>query len=959
MGFQHDIKSRNTELFPIVTIEAPFPTSGDDVAGGWVTALEKVICLSTNNIALNHIHYGWGATSTGWRVIRNKFNFLPLIMKAPTIKESIDIKTKKIKVSSMSLDISNYEYQGKRFSEIFKETSLINYKISVQFVSPTAKRFSTIRPHENFGGTTETRTFYDAYTSDFGQSGDPTADPPTIYFDPNRRDHLAEMVFQGIIRKATHDDKKVTIQAEDLLGVKEKKELPNEFTSYSENLDEEHRGLPIPIVFGEIEKSPLVMSEIDEAPVLLGDAIDSSSELDYTDDENGNPNQHPVSIFKSNMYLNVFKENDLILQSHTVYMGEKRTYGSSTQYIYEYGDPFVSLNPNFGDWHQNDGYQEISSLTPLIDGFLFVRILDGPIAESIKTPGNNYTAHVPAGVSEWGIVVGGQVFFNEYPESWTDYEWNHTEPEESATLGHRYGGGSTEDNPYWVAKYYRQFNFAKAPGVVKTYEYRTHPGADPQPIPLIQHCNFSTMYSLSLTNMATDMPTGAVQNFHENILVSFSLPSMKVTGIHDINYPEYTFDRTPGATLIDLNVFPEDISTDLNYDSVPYETGNMLEQYSWADQQDWTGSTENLSLSAHGYESHQIIHQLIDGGSTTQFDLKLEIEPAEDGKPKIEREYQYFLQDALQSKFYGHMLGRSETVGGTTGRVTHPIKVIRYIIEEFIDGLVDEDSYTEALDSHTGWFFDFSIHKTISIKKLLEGLLACTKCTLYHGKDGRYVFATERSSYEPEDYESATTIESREIISCKFSDTGFKNIATEVKVEFAKDYGMKKYTDDITKEHLGMFFGYYGMPGFFDPPLDMIAANGNFNYNNSQEENPYNLKTDYIQDYNTANYLALHLIATKGQPHLLAKLTLPIKYMGLSVGKLIKFTELVDGMESMGIDYTKGAQFPDIDFVADGYYHYPLFLITSVTKKIDSVSVEGYQLHRSASGSEDGWGDYE
>ena len=56
MSFIDDIKGQNTQLYPIVTIEAPTPTNGEDVVGGWIPELAKAICLSTNNTSLSHIY---------------------------------------------------------------------------------------------------------------------------------------------------------------------------------------------------------------------------------------------------------------------------------------------------------------------------------------------------------------------------------------------------------------------------------------------------------------------------------------------------------------------------------------------------------------------------------------------------------------------------------------------------------------------------------------------------------------------------------------------------------------------------------------------------------------------------------------------------------------------------------------------------------------------------------------
>ena len=53
MSFQDDIQGKNTQLYPIVTIEPP-----DAISYGldWVTNFNKCIFISTNNTSLEHVH---------------------------------------------------------------------------------------------------------------------------------------------------------------------------------------------------------------------------------------------------------------------------------------------------------------------------------------------------------------------------------------------------------------------------------------------------------------------------------------------------------------------------------------------------------------------------------------------------------------------------------------------------------------------------------------------------------------------------------------------------------------------------------------------------------------------------------------------------------------------------------------------------------------------------------------
>ena len=138
MSFKSDIQGKNTQLYPIVTIEPP-----ENVGNAWSNTLaNRVMKLSTNNVSLYHVHSLFEG-NVGMPV-KDAFHFNPLLLNIPSIKESIDIESRKFKISNVSLDISNIEYQGKRFTDMLSDTSLINWKCSIQFVSPSANKFSTI-----------------------------------------------------------------------------------------------------------------------------------------------------------------------------------------------------------------------------------------------------------------------------------------------------------------------------------------------------------------------------------------------------------------------------------------------------------------------------------------------------------------------------------------------------------------------------------------------------------------------------------------------------------------------------------------------------------------------------------------------------------------------------------------------------------------------------------------------
>ena len=148
LNFSSDIQSRNTNLVPVVRFR--------DASGSNPIYISTVSEMVGNN------------------------QWLPLLLNIPSLKESIDLEKRKYKISSVSLDISNLIYEGRRFSEISSELygSMINTECRIYWTTQTAKTLMT--------------------TTDITAS-----------------DSLAFQVFNGVIRRYEMTDEKVKIEVED------------------------------------------------------------------------------------------------------------------------------------------------------------------------------------------------------------------------------------------------------------------------------------------------------------------------------------------------------------------------------------------------------------------------------------------------------------------------------------------------------------------------------------------------------------------------------------------------------------------------------------------------------------------------------------------------------------------------------------------------------------------------
>ena len=121
MSFTDDIQGRNTQLYPIVVIYKGMPEDWEVVDFSEVS--KDFIFLSTNSTEI-----GVGTPEVPGDddiALENLTDFTfgtrhckPIVLDIPTVKEKIDVKTKRFTISNVKLNLSNYEYDGESFSDI-------------------------------------------------------------------------------------------------------------------------------------------------------------------------------------------------------------------------------------------------------------------------------------------------------------------------------------------------------------------------------------------------------------------------------------------------------------------------------------------------------------------------------------------------------------------------------------------------------------------------------------------------------------------------------------------------------------------------------------------------------------------------------------------------------------------------------------------------------------------------
>ena len=249
-NFKKDIEGRDTSLIPVVRLH-----TGTDFFGA------DDLFISTNSFTTEYYYTNIDSFTVGTK---------PLLLNIPSLKESIDLETRKYKISSINLSISNAPFGGMRFSELIS-SSLINTLVDIYWVSPS------------------TTTLSDAFK-----------------------------IYRGQIRRYDHDDEKVKLIVEDRSQSSLHKDLPLPNTDTQTNwfgedvnIPEKYKNKPIPIVYGKVDKSPLLRYTKDGKWTLI--AHNKSSEVlsiaSEEIDEYGIDNYSNLFTFKGDKYLSVAKED--------------------------------------------------------------------------------------------------------------------------------------------------------------------------------------------------------------------------------------------------------------------------------------------------------------------------------------------------------------------------------------------------------------------------------------------------------------------------------------------------------------------------------------------------------------------------------------------------------------------------------------------------------------------------
>ena len=143
--------------------------------------------------------------------------YSPLLSKMGNISEGVNYNDRKYKVSNCNISFFNYTYNNKKLIDVIMQQEAFNTPLEIYFKSQNAKTLS---------------------------------------------DCLK--VYSGYIKSIDENKDDIKISCEDKTEQVLGKDIPQRFTPTSEQLNEKHRNIPIPIVYGEVDRCPLVYIEGDD-----------------------------------------------------------------------------------------------------------------------------------------------------------------------------------------------------------------------------------------------------------------------------------------------------------------------------------------------------------------------------------------------------------------------------------------------------------------------------------------------------------------------------------------------------------------------------------------------------------------------------------------------------------------------------------------------------------------------
>ena len=306
-------------------------------------------------------------------------------------------------------------------------------------------------------------------------------------------------------------------------------------------------------------------------------------------------------------------------------------------------------------------------------------------------------------------------------------------------------------------------------------------------------------------------------------------------------------------------------------------------------------------------------------------------------------------------------MGYESSTGGNTPLQNPPEIVMNILRTEFnysYNTTENVSDYNNALLSNLPFPMNFSLNYKIDGRELIENIAKNSLLVPGFNSLGEFRFNSLRDNYK---YEDTIEINSKDVIKFDISRTPLRDIHTSVVVESHKDYATDKF---LYKKSVGIsdiisnLKAYLLKPGGDEGEYIESKYSLTFFGFSSDQDKPLEIKTDLFRENEILQDKAIPGFSSNGplsattnlarqtlmfycNQHTIIKMTLPISYIYLETGDIIRLSDLLGEGKAYayGEDYTKLQ-------VRNGQYIYPAFYITKIKKRIDKgIEVEAMQMH--------------
>ena len=881
--FKHDSQTDNHFLIPLVIIE-------------WGDTKRYI---STNNITFDGKHYD------------------PLLLSIPSISESIDLESRRYKISNVRLSISNFENGGIIFSnELYDESGnyILNATASIYWKSSGVKTLS---------------------------------------------DCL--LLYNGLVRDIEHSTEKVSLSLEDASQQTVHKDIPKGKLSGHFSIPEQYRNSPVPMVYGFVPKSPCIIGETKTTDgyyvsyeiiagfgdVVIQDNLSNETIIKGTDLLNeGTPYSDVKSylyIYDNNKYAHVLKSGIGGYQQIGIngLTGDQTTTPSGSKlYLIGKTDNQGRANPiaknkvecifsgkviavkNWESYSGNAG----------VDGWTDLHSADNAYRE------HRYTnAILPfGGYREVGIRNAGGAFNNGDTGAVTYYTYKgikHSITFEEPPLIHKYGSvkwnsfvdfNGTDEQADMRVSITDELVALYADGSI-TIDVDYNPEA---------WTNISWGLGLNVESSAPQEGFGywaGIQTLRDEWFGSIGGLSPGVYAI-DRNY---SFIRGRIPTLQGRIPAVGEL-----YFGAKYGNTNQQEDDVSCVITDYNIDMRKISL----YHSTGIVDMKFFTEVQGNKGINNDLTPAS------------IIIDIIQRELLNNQSLNYNTDEYATSLASHSGLTYAFTIKD----RQNSKSIIERISKESKSFCYFNNNGEFSfltVKDVYEISTYNSDMVTFSG--GGFAYFIDRN----------------DVIKYNFKRTPLNDVKTKIELLYNYDYGMKNYLNTTADSIISQTAKEYFLASGYSNTYYNISPTDSTDDDAYLEQGDDPVGLNYVTDKPTAESLHLYLLAWYCNQHTIFKLRLPLKYLKYEIGDIVAFKKLIEGRKAYGEDYSfnkrvlspeqyveytefGGLEEDDVEFtpeeitvpvgqnvIRNGQEIHPFFMITKTKKSLDYIDIEAMQLH--------------